>query len=137
MQVAIWFTACCALAGCFGAASGLGPVQDRQALESAEHRRLSAEGVGRYMLSLVSEVDGEVGLVGVNPGEGWATSIYRRIDGRWKWIADKGNAPAPCLFAAARASAEQARDLTAALFSDAKSMKPDIEPVPCRFKPLR
>jgi hypothetical protein len=107
---------------------------DATTLGNLEFQRLKGQGVPVTNVKIVVVVDGDLALIGSNPGDHWMTSIYQRSYERWHWVASKGNSPAPCLFVNVHAAAAQAERLTQSLLQVAQHPKPmqlDDWYVPC------
>lgn len=128
-------------AGCGGVNyskdASIGPPGDVAAIRAYE-RALWGQGViarpGSYPLTGIV-VDSDVAVATVLPGEGgWVTLVLRRQAGRWTPLAQKANAPGPCLYRIAHVDPQQGRRLTDSLiaiapgyhvYPDDRRMEPD------------
>jgi len=90
-------------------------------------------GVGRLNFAVTQ--DGEVLLLTGRADGGFWTSLYREVNGRWIWRADKGNAPADCLYLHDTDVAQGRREaLSAGILGDFASKGLALDKLRCRYK---
>jgi hypothetical protein len=93
-------------------------------LTAIERARLKAAGASGYGPAY-TVVDGDVAVVSTAPGEGgFITSIYRTVNGRWRWFAEEAGVPGPCLYARGGIPPRRGRELTEKMLKIASDMRP-------------